>query len=862
MRGLGGSALLASSALVALDALPAVAQSRSIDIPAQSVESAVTQLGQQAGVQIIAARRFTHGKITNAVRGNLTVQQALFQMLDGSGLSVRQTGPQTFAIVAMQTAAAQEPDRPTRTALMLAQATPMATATDSPPPLVDAGAASTPGGGAGIPDIIVTATRQAQNVQKVSTAVTVIDGASIKTQALTNVGQIFSNLPSIQATAQPGGFSIDVRGLGGDLPAGSTQGSVALVADGVYNINSQSTAVGFFDVNRIEVLAGPQSTRYGPNADGGVVNLVTNDPILGKFSGTATFTAGNYNLFRGEAAVNIPLGDTLAIRLAGAAVSRSSYFDPAEGNNKAQSFRGKILWKPDDKFSLKLTYQLDHVGGTGNGSNVFPVFTNKVPVYSGGSINDLSNPWGQSPSNPVNENHANIYSHTIIGNASYAFSDALALDALLSYSKLTGGEKATIYLPPWSTSAANGPVFTDADLHEFNPFHQLTGELRLHNGPGSRVQWNLGYYHWDYLEAYSADNAAFLSQPPQTTTTATNAVYGEITYPVTDRFRLIAGARESFDHRTFEFNNAGTITRPFDINFHHFDYRGGFEYDVAPHSMIYFTASSAYRPGGLSALNPVTGSPNSFKSEVNHAYEVGTKNRFFNNTVQLNADLFYYDMSNYQNLDKYTGFVPPEGGAICNNGDPRAGCQTPTFGLGAHSLGVEAQLRANVTPDDVVTLTGTYVRAIFNHKQGTCATVAAPTGGCYDGYNSETPNDPGAPFFYLISGSVQPHSPKFSANFSYFHTFRFQSGAKFVVGGDGFYTTGYWVNPVLDATRYGYQPKYWLGNVSMTFTPASEKFSVSGWVRNVSSYAVKQSVLPAQSIGDPRTFGGTVSFHW
>ena len=713
-----------------------------------------------------------------------------------------------------------------------------------------------------IGEIVVTATRQAQNVQKVSTAVTVIDGSSIKNQALTNLGQIFSNLPSIQATGQPGGFSVDVRGLGGDLPAGSTQGSVALVSDGVYNINSQSTAVGFFDVNRIEVLAGPQSTRFGPNADGGIVQLITNDPKTSAFSADGALTVGNYGLVRGELALNVPLSSTLAVRLSGAAVSRGSYFHPAEGNNKAQSFRGKILWTPTDALSLKFTYQLDHIGGTGNGSNVFPVFTNKVPVYSGDSINDLHDPWDQSPSNPVNENHASIYSHTLIGNATYEFSPAVVLDALASYSKLTGGETATIYLPPWSTDASYGPVITGAKLHEFAPFHQLTGELRLHNGSGSRVQWNLGYYHWNYLEQYSATDAAFLSSPPVKTTTATNAFYGEVTVPINERLRLIGGARYSLDHRTFNFNNAGTVTPTFGIDFHHFDYRGGVEYDVAPRSMVYFTASSGYRPGGYSAYNPVTGGPNSFKSEVTRAYELGTKNRFFDNRVQLNADVFYYDQSNYQNLDKYTGFVPPEGGGICNNGDTRAGCRTPTFGVQAHSIGVEGQLRANLSTDDVFTLSATYLHAIFDHKQGTCATVAAPSGGgCYDGYNSETPNDPGAPFFFDIAGSVQPHSPSFSGNASYYHTFRFGSGATVAVGGDVFYSSGYWVNPVLDATRYGYQSKYWLENASITFTPAKNRFSVSGWIRNIGNYAVKQSVLPAQSIGDPRTFGGTISFH-
>lgn len=716
-----------------------------------------------------------------------------------------------------------------------------------------------------IQDIIVTASRQEQTLQKVSAAVIVLDGASLKTQALTNVGQIFSNLPSVQATGQPGGFSIDVRGLGGDLPAGSTQGSVALVFDGVYNINSQSSMVGFFDVNRVEVLPGPQSTRFGPDADGGVVNVITNDPTLDRFSGAASLTAGNYGLVRGELAVNLPISDTLALRVAGAGVSRGSYFKPAEGDSKAQSFRVKLLYKPSDDFSLKLSYQLDHIGGRGNGSNVFPIFTNKVPVYADDSINKLADPWAQSPSNPVNVTTTNIVQHTLLGNVTYRISSGVVLDALASYTSIVGGGTGTIYLPPWSTVEFNGygPVITGAKLNEFDPFHQVTGEVRLHNAPGSKVQWDLGYYHWNYLEQYSLTNAAFLSSPPVRTTTATNAFYGEVTYPLSDTFRLIAGARESFDHRTFDFNNAGTVTPTFGINFSHFDYRGGFEFDVAPRSMLYFTASSGYRPGGLSAFNPVTNAPNSFQSEVNHAFEAGIKNRFFDNRVQLNADVFYYIQRNYQNLDKYSGFVPPEGGAPCSNGDTRAGCQTPTFGVQGHSLGAEVQLRANVSRNDIVTLTATAIHAVFDKGQGPCATVAAPSGsGCYDGYNSESPNDPGTPFFFDISGSVQPHSPKFAGTMSYQHIFRFGSGASLSVGGDVFYTTGYWVNPVLDATRYGYQPDYWLENANATFTTANSRMSVSVWARNLSDYAVKQSVLPAQSIGDPMTFGATVGFKW
>ena len=852
MGGLGRTALFVSSAMMCVAATPALAQTKALDVPAQPAATALGALGHQADVEIVGARRVTHGKQTNAVHGNLTVDAALSRMLAGTGLVARRTGPQSYVVVSSAaTDAAPAPEEP-QPAVQMAPAAPGATA-----------ATNTDQNQLG--DIIVTAARRTQNLQKVSAAVKVLEGADIQKQGLTNVGQLFSNLPSVQATGQPGGFSVDVRGLGGDLPAGTTQGSVAMVFDGIYNINSQGTTVGLFDVDRVEVLPGPQSTRYGPNADGGIVNVITNDPKLDRYSGQGSITVGNYDLVRGEFAVNVPIGQTVALRVAGATLSRGSYFTPAEGKQSAQSIRAKLLFQPSDAFKLKLTYELDHIGGEGDGSNTFPVFTNKVPVYSGDDINKLNDPWSQSPSDPINATTANINQQTFGGYLTYDFSPAVALDVVGSYTKLHGGGTATIYLPPWSTGEGigYGPVVQGADTDEFAPFHQFTGEVRLHNGSDSRVTWNLGFYHWNYFWQYQLANASFLSTPPLKTTTSTNAVYGEVTYPVTDRFRLIGGARESWDKRTFNFNNSGTLTPVFGISFSHFDYRAGAEYDLTPTSMLYATASTGYRPGGLSSYNPVTDAPNTFKSEVNRAFEFGSKNRFFDNRLQVNASVFYYKMDNYQNLDKYTGFVPPEGGAPCANGDTRAGCVTPTFGVAAHTLGAELDVDAKVTRNDLLNLTGTWLDAKFDKNQGTCATVGLPADigpGCWDGYNSQAPYDPGAPFFFNISGTVQPHSPKFSGRVSYTHIFNFSSGATLSIGGDAFYSTGYWVNPVEDASFYGYQPAYWLENVQATFTSADEHFSLTAFARNLSDYAVKESVLPATSISAPLTFGLTAGF--
>jgi iron complex outermembrane receptor protein len=637
-----------------------------------------------------------------------------------------------------------------------------------------------------------------------------------------------------------------------------------VVFDGIYNINSQATTVGFFDVNRIEVSPGPQSTRYGPNADGGIVSIITNDPHLGRFEGSGALTVGNYGLVRGEAMINVPLGSTLALRVAGAAMGRGSFYIPGQDAQRAQSVRAKLLWSPSDDFSLKLGYQMDHIGGAGNGSNVFPVFTNKVAPYSGDSINNSANPWA-NPMTTGDQNHANIYQHTFSGALSYTFSPAIALDAQASYIKMAGGETGCIYAPPWSVTAGGPfPICNDGNghatkLNEFAPFHQFSSEVRLHSASGP-VQWSLGYYHWNYLWGSNLENGLFFSGPSTTTTTTQNAVFGEVTYPVSDALRLIGGLRQSWDHRTFQFPNNGVLGATYGINFSHFDYRAGVEYDVTPESMLYATASSGYRPGGLSSFSTALNAPISFQSEVNHAFELGTKNRFLGGRLQFNADVFYYKLKNYQDLDKYNNFTPSDGlNTVCGNGDARLACVTPTFGVQAHTLGFEAQIRYNFTPADVLHLNGTWLDATFDKKQGTCATVglttAAATMVCPDGYNDMDSN---ALLFYDIAGSVQPHSPHFSGTASYDHTFAFASGANLRVGGGLFYSTGFWVNPVEDAKLYGYQPSYVLGEASAKYTAPDARYSVTAFIKNIGNYAVKQSVLPATSLGEPRTYGVTV----
>ncbi len=163
-------------------------------------------------------------------------------------------------------------------------------------------------------EVVITAERQEENLQKVPMNVTVVSGESISELGLQNMEDVLSGLPGVSVQGQVRGFIPAIRGLGTDLPPGSSQGSVATEVDGVYDIRAEAGKVGFYDLQRVEVLAGPQGTLYGVNSDGGVVNILTNNPVLGKDEASGGLTVGNYNLLRGEAMANVQVSDNSALR--------------------------------------------------------------------------------------------------------------------------------------------------------------------------------------------------------------------------------------------------------------------------------------------------------------------------------------------------------------------------------------------------------------------------------------------------------------------------------------------------------------------------------------------------------------------
>ena len=211
-------------------------------------------------------------------------------------------------------------------------------------------------------DIVVTATKRAQTLQDVPISVSVTSADTIQKANITDIIDLQSVVPSLkvyqlQNTGQTG-FSI--RGFGNGTGNPGIEASVGIFIDGVYRSRSASSLSDLPEVERVEVLRGPQSTLFGKNVEVGAVSIVTKAPAF-KWGGFAEATLGNYGELLAKAKINAPLSDTLAVSLYGSVDQRDGYTQnitpgvPGKVNDRNRwSLRGDLLWKPTDNFSLRV----------------------------------------------------------------------------------------------------------------------------------------------------------------------------------------------------------------------------------------------------------------------------------------------------------------------------------------------------------------------------------------------------------------------------------------------------------------------------------------------------------------------------
>jgi iron complex outermembrane receptor protein len=207
--------------------------------------------------------------------------------------------------------------------------------------------APTPTGVGTLEEVIVTAARREQSVQTASLDISVVSGDTLARSGVAQAADLANVVPGLSISTGGSAVSTYLRGVGNYATDASAESAIAYSINGVYIARPSGIGSIFFDLERVEVLKGPQGTLYGRNATGGAINLITRQPTQ-EFSGDVSVDVGNYDLHRFAGAVSGGVTDTLALRFAGQYTKHNGYLTDGYDDEDSRAGRLTALWKPND----------------------------------------------------------------------------------------------------------------------------------------------------------------------------------------------------------------------------------------------------------------------------------------------------------------------------------------------------------------------------------------------------------------------------------------------------------------------------------------------------------------------------------
>ena len=480
--------------------------------------------------------------------------------------------------------------------------------------------------------IVVTGERFPRTVQETAASVFVDTDETIRARAGgDSVADFLELIPNFQVAGnQNNGPTIRGQNSTGVLSGinaffgGSRQRATILLDGRPLSFNEFIFGqTGSWDVDRIEVFLGPQTTAQGPDSIAGAVYVNTNDPTY-EYEGAVRALAGNFETYQISGMANLPLvEDQLALRAAIDYRDHESFVGftfPEEdiGADRLEDSyltgRVKLLWEPDALPGLKalLTYNFADVKGP-QSENVQPPFEDRIRSVPGVSVFATE-------------------THTLIGDISYALTDALTVSNRLTYA--------------------------DADIERFAPAGQgvstitrdeITNETLLTYDPADGpLQGVAGVYIQSFDADEDIDLAAFrLGQGAFTDEFVAIGVFGEATYSLTDRLHVTGGVRYQEATQDRDGGFAGLTPIVFDETFSEWLPKAGIAYDVSDDVRIGFEARKGFNPGGVT-LSFATGQIDTFDEETLWNYEVYTRTNLLDGRLQLNGNVFLTDFNDAQ----------------------------------------------------------------------------------------------------------------------------------------------------------------------------------------------------------------------
>ncbi|MEM9254769.1 MAG: TonB-dependent receptor [Pseudomonadota bacterium] len=512
-------------------------------------------------------------------------------------------------------------------------------------------------------EVLVTAQRRTQTLQDVPISIVAMDQQVLEMRAIDEIEDIGLDIPNFTVNSFPSDSTtirLFIRGIGQNDAQITQDPSVALYLDGVYI--GTSVAAGFegVDVQRIEVLRGPQGTLYGRNATGGAVNIVSRRASVERLELRQDLTAGNLDKRQSKTMLNVPLGDAVAAKV-NYNVTRRDGIVANKGlgedfmNEDRKTLVADLRWLASDAVTVDYRYEKARLKDSEPYNQVLT-----DPALSTGTVAQIisyNDEWGQerldqtTSQRNILSSDQNIEAHSLWLN--WELSDTLRLQSISAYRDLNSFSPSD-FLPTATTLDGDAPV-----LGRFRTdFEQWSQELQLLGGSE----------HWEYVAGlyYYQDEAfqdnfegATLGSCCVPNTTSTNnrsaAAFSQVTWNPAwqeQRWRLTLGGRYSYDERESERDNqsaVSTFSGTYEKDFTNFNPSLVVAYDIVEEMNIYGKIDTGYKSGGTSQRSAREDLfAEGFDEEEIISYELGLKGEFWKGRGRYNSALFYMEIDGLQ----------------------------------------------------------------------------------------------------------------------------------------------------------------------------------------------------------------------
>lgn len=634
-------------------------------------------------------------------------------------------------------------------------------------------------------EVMVTAERREEDIEKTPVAVTAVSGNALADAAVNNLTSLAKVAPDVVITNQNSGATVSVRGVYTIDNSPTSESAVGTYFDGAFLSKGMGLEGFLFDIQRVEVDKGPQGTLFGADTNGGAINIISNRPVLSSDmtpSGEGQIEYGSYDLLRTEGVINLPIGSSFALRGAFQTYSHSGYLQSGLDDADTQSGRLSALWRPSTRDSLfivadysrDMSYNDDgprNVVGqlaTLPGQTSTPIYIATNPrndVFYDGISKSPFFPWHRNSlmEGITAQNNYDASFATWTTEFSYRHFD---IDPSINPNGGTQGCLQTSFaspcLPATTPQGVDGVYAGGGYSTVPQSYESYSLESRLISFASSPLRWVAGVYLYQ-----DRDGGLNINYPNPFTTTPTlsigdpyelarsGALFGQITYtpPGLRSLHLTAGGRVDKEKKTVKgiFTQFGT--RPYasylpeaSHDWSAGTYRVGISDDLTDRSLLYADTATGFKAGGYGfgpGVNPAVGPI--YEPEKITAYEVGNKDRLLNGTLQLNLEAWWYKYSNYLTIVSYMGTHSPLPIITVES----AGAAT--------YKGATADLQYLLTPQDRLSLTASYEYGRY---------------GRYDQYAPAGYFFPGGASTLDLSGTPIAEVPAWSGNAAYIHTWR------------------------------------------------------------------------------------------